>query len=83
MSKKKINLNKDTNVDSILSIIKNNHNDDEINSIDGVKIDLIDSWVHLRKSNTEPIIRIYSEAKSQLEADKLAEEFIEKIKSIS
>ena len=83
MSKKKINLNKDTNVDSILSIIKNNHNDDEINLIDGVKIDFIDSWVHLRKSNTEPIIRIYSEAKSQLEADKLAEEFIEKIKSIS
>ncbi len=83
MSKKKINLNKDTNVDSILSIIGNNHNDDEINSIDGVKIDFIDSWVHLRKSNTEPIIRIYSEAKSQLEADKLAEEFIEKIKSIS
>ena len=83
MSKKKINLNKDTNVDSILSIIKNNHKDDEINLIDGVKIDFIDSWVHLRKSNTEPIIRIYSEAKSQLEADKLAEEFIEKIKSIS
>lgn len=83
MSKKKINLNKDTNVDSILSIIKNNHNDDEINLIDGVKIDFIDSWIHLRKSNTEPIIRIYSEAKSQLEADKLAEEFIEKIKSIS
>jgi len=83
MSKKKINLSKDTNVDSILSIIKNNHNDDEINLIDGVKIDFIDSWVHLRKSNTEPIIRIYSEAKSQLEADKLAEEFIEKIKSIS
>ena len=83
MSKKKINLNKDTNVDSILSIIKNNHNEDEINSIDGVKIDFIDSWVHLRKSNTEPIIRIYSEAKSQLEADKLADEFIEKIKSIS
>jgi len=83
MSKKKINLNKDTNVDSILSIIKNNHNNDEINLIDGVKIDFIDSWVHLRKSNTEPIIRIYSEAKSQLEADKLAEEFIEKIKSIS
>ena len=82
MSKKKINLNKDTNVDSILSIIKNNHNDDEINLIDGVKIDFIDSWVHLRKSNTEPIIRIYSEAKSQLEAEKLANEFIEKIKSI-
>ena len=80
MSKKKINLNKVTNVDSILSIIKNNHNDDEINLIDGVKIDFIDSWVHLRKSNTEPIIRIYSEAKSQLEADKLAEEFIEKLK---
>ena len=83
MSKKKINLNKDTNVDSILSIIKNNHNDNKINLIDGIKIDFIDSWVHLRKSNTEPIIRIYSEAKSQLEADKLAQKFIEKIKSIS
>ena len=80
MSKKKINLNKVTNVDSILSIIKNNHNDDEINLIDGVKIDFIDSWVHLRKSNTEPIIRIYSEAKSQLEADKLAENLLKKLK---
>ena len=49
MSKKKINLNKDTNVDSILSIIKNNHNDDEINLIDGVKIDFIDSWYILEK----------------------------------
>ena len=80
---KKINLNKDTNVDSILSIIKNNHNDDEINLIDGVKIDFIDSWVHLRKSNTEPIIRVYSEAKSQKSADELSAKFISEIKNFS
>ena len=82
MSKKKINLNEDKNLDLILSAIKIKYNDHKINSIDGVKIDFIDSWVHLRKSNTEPIIRIYSEAKSQLESDKLANKFIKEIKSI-
>ena len=83
MSKKKINLNEDKNLDLILSAIKIKYNDHKINSIDGVKIDFIDSWVHLRKSNTEPIIRIYSEAKSQLESDKLANKFIKEIRSIS
>ena len=50
--------------------------------IDGVKIDFADNWVHLRKSNTEPIIRIYTEAFSQEEADKLADDMIEKIRSL-
>jgi phosphomannomutase len=54
-----------------------------VNDIDGVKIDFAESWVHLRKSNTEPIIRIYTEAKSQAEADALAERFIAELKAIS
>ncbi|MEG1669262.1 MAG: phosphoglucosamine mutase, partial [Chryseobacterium sp.] len=49
---------------------------------DGVKIDFENNWVHLRKSNTEPIIRIYTEAKSQEEADKLGDDMIAKIKSL-
>ena len=83
MSKKKIDLNSATNVDSILESIKNKFNNDKINLADGVKIDFPDSWVHLRKSNTEPIIRIYSEAKSQKIADDLANKFIDEIRSLS
>ena len=83
MSKKKIDLNSATNVDSILESIKNKFNNDKINLVDGVKIDFPDSWVHLRKSNTEPIIRIYSEAKSQKIADDLANKFIDEIRSLS
>ena len=56
---------------------------EEINNIDGVKIDFDDNWVHLRKSNTEPIIRIYTEAKSQEEADLLADKIIGEIKLIA
>jgi phosphomannomutase len=55
---------------------------EEVNSIDGVKIDFESQWVHLRKSNTEPIIRIYTESNSQLNADELAERFITEIKEI-
>lgn len=53
-----------------------------MNTIDGVKIDFVDQWIHLRKSNTEPIIRIYTEAKSQAAADTLAIRFINEIKQI-
>lgn len=53
-----------------------------MNDIDGVKIDFPENWVHLRKSNTEPIIRIYTEAKSMEEADALAQRFITEIKTI-
>ena len=53
-----------------------------MNDIDGVKIDFAENWVHLRKSNTEPIIRVYTEAKSIAEADALAQRFIGEIKAI-
>ena len=53
-----------------------------MNDIDGVKIDFAENWVHLRKSNTEPIIRVYTEAKSMDEADALAQRFIGEIKEI-
>ncbi len=53
-----------------------------MNDIDGVKIDFAENWVHLRKSNTEPIIRIYTEAKSMAEAEALAQRFISEIKEI-
>ena len=55
---------------------------EDISTIDGVKIDFENNWVHLRKSNTEPIIRIYTEAFSQEEADQLGDQMIEKIRSL-
>ncbi|MBD45760.1 MAG: phosphoglucosamine mutase, partial [Flavobacteriaceae bacterium] len=72
MSKKKIELTPQLDVDKLLKAMELKYADEEINNIDGVKIDFDDNWVHLRKSNTEPIIRIYTEAKSQEEADLLA-----------
>lgn len=82
-SKNKIALTPALDVDHILATIATNHSDEEVNTLDGVKIDFAESWVHLRKSNTEPIIRIYAEAKSQEAANTLAQEFIEKIKKIA
>ena len=82
MSKNKIELTAEINVDEILQKVKENHASEEISTIDGVKIDFPENWVHLRKSNTEPIIRIYTEAKSQQEADELAEKMIKEIKEI-
>ena len=73
MAKNKIELTPDIDVDKILEAVKLHFADEEVNDIDGVKIDFADSWVHLRKSNTEPIIRIYSEAATMAEADKLAD----------
>lgn len=73
IAKNKIELTPDIDVDAILEEIKKRYANEEVTDIDGVKIDFKDSWVHLRKSNTEPIIRIYSEASSMEEADKLAE----------
>ena len=66
-----LSLTPDTDVDAILDKVKDMYSDEEINDIDGVKIDFADKWVHLRKSNTEPIIRVYSEAASMDEADKI------------
>ncbi|MGA9588523.1 MAG: phosphoglucosamine mutase, partial [Salegentibacter sp.] len=82
MSKNKIQLTPDLNVDEVLATVKENHQEEEISTVDGVKIDFPENWVHLRKSNTEPIIRIYTEAKSQQEADELAEKMITEIKGI-
>ena len=81
-SKNKIELTPAIDVDKVLVEIKQRYADEQINDIDGVKIDFADSWVHLRKSNTEPIIRIYTEAKSMQQADDLAQKFIAEIKQI-
>jgi phosphomannomutase len=83
MSKKKIQLTPDLDVDGILKTMATKYAAENITTIDGVKIDFTENWVHLRKSNTEPIIRIYTEAKSQLEADALADRFIEEIEGVS
>ncbi|NNK39759.1 MAG: phosphoglucosamine mutase, partial [Winogradskyella sp.] len=83
MSKKKIELTPRLDVDAILKTMASNYSDENVTTIDGVKIDFENSWVHLRKSNTEPIIRIYTEAASQMEADKLADRIISEIKEIA
>jgi len=83
MSKKKIQLTSGLDVDGLLKTIENKYQDKNLTTIDGVKIDFSESWVHLRKSNTEPIIRIYTEAKSQTAADTLADKFITEIQELS
>ncbi len=83
MAKEKIQLTPEINVDHILMKIKEKYINEEVNDIDGVKIDFENQWVHLRKSNTEPIIRIYTEAKTQADANELAEKFIQEIKAIA
>lgn len=80
ISKNKITLEASTDVDAILKFVKDYFKNEVITDIDGVKIDFKDKWVHLRKSNTEPIIRIYSEAASMKEADELANEVINLIR---
>lgn len=82
MSKNKIDLNPSINVDKVLAETHNSYRNEEVNTIDGVKIDFSEGWVHLRKSNTEPIIRIYAEGKSPEAADGLANQVIEKIHKI-
>lgn len=80
--KDKMELTSGTDVDAILDAVKNHFSDAHVNDIDGVKIDFSEKWVHLRKSNTEPIIRIYSEAKTEKEAIELAFEMKKIIDSI-
>lgn len=82
MSKNKIELTPEIDVDAILDVMQKRYVNEKITTIDGVKIDLADSWVHLRKSNTEPIIRIYTEAPTQQQADALAEKIISEIKEV-
>ncbi len=83
IAKNKIELTPDIDVDAILEAVKKHFSNEEVNDIDGVKIDFKDSWVHLRKSNTEPIIRIYSEAETMAKADELAESIKQIINSLS
>lgn len=73
IAKNKIQLTPDIDVDAILAKVKEMYANEKVTDIDGVKIDFADCWVHLRKSNTEPIIRIYSEAHTMAEADALAD----------
>ena len=70
-------------IDTILKAMEAKYSHEQINTIDGLKIDFAENWVHLRKSNTEPIIRIYTEAKSQEEADALADRIIGEIKEVA
>lgn len=83
MSKNKIELTPQIDVDAILEAMTEKYNSEDITTIDGVKIDFADNWVHLRKSNTEPIIRIYTEAATQQIADDLAIRIISEIKTIA
>ncbi len=87
MSKKKIQLTPELDVDGLLKAMEEKYSEDnsveKLTTIDGVKIDFSDTWVHLRKSNTEPIIRIYTEAPSQKAADDLADKIITEIKNIA
>lgn len=82
MSKNKIQLTEAINPEEILKKMEKKYTNEQISTIDGLKLDFADCWVHLRKSNTEPIIRIYTEAKSQNEADNLALRFINEIKEL-
>lgn len=79
MGKNKVDLKPGIDVDAILAEVKEIYKDQKVNDIDGVKIDFPDRWVHLRKSNTEPIIRVYSEAPSQAEAEAIGQEIIDVI----
>ncbi len=82
MSKEKIQLTPKIKVDDILEKIKTQYKNEEINTVDGVKIDFKNEWVHLRKSNTEPIIRIYTESNTQENATLLANKILKEIQEI-
>lgn len=83
MAKEKIELSASINPDQILKKLAVKYADEQCTTIDGLKIDFEESWVHMRKSNTEPIIRIYTEAKAEDLAQNLAQQFIEEIKATS
>ena len=82
ISKNKIQLTSEINVDKILSDLEDKYKKEKITSIDGLKIDFKEGWVHLRKSNTEPIIRVYAESKGEDKANALAENMIKEIKKL-
>ena len=82
ISKNKIELTPQVDVDAILEAIEDKYKNNPINTIDGVKIEFENEWVHLRKSNTEPIIRIYSESGTLATAEHLANKIINDIKNL-
>lgn len=82
ISKNKIELTPDINVDNVLKSMAEKYKNQPVNTIDGVKIEFGNEWVHLRKSNTEPIIRIYSESQTEEKANELAQKIINDIKSL-
>jgi phosphomannomutase len=82
ISKNKIELTRDINVDKVLEAVKKKYKKQPINTVDGVRIEFDTEWVHLRKSNTEPIIRIYSESDMEVKAENLAKKIISDIKEI-
>jgi phosphoglucosamine mutase len=83
IAKNRIDLTPQTDVDAILAKVKDLYKAEEINDIDGVKIDFPDKWVHLRKSNTEPIIRVYSEAATMEAADELGKQIMDIVYSLA
>ena len=82
IAKNRIDLTPDTDVDAILMKVKELYREEEINDVDGVKIDFPDKWVHLRKSNTEPIIRVYSEAGTMEAAEEISKRIMEAVYSL-
>ena len=82
ISKNKITLPEGADVDQLLAAFEQAHADDRVNTVDGVKVDMPEGWVHLRKSNTEPIIRLYAEAGSSEEADRIAGEAMQIIEKL-
>jgi phosphomannomutase len=83
MSKNKIQLTPATDVDGLMKQIAEHYKKENVLTIDGVKIDFKNEWVHLRKSNTEPIIRVYTESTSQKRSDELAQQFIDELSSLA
>ncbi len=82
ISKNKIELTPEIDVDAILTSMAKKYANEEVDTTDGVKIYIGKEWVHLRKSNTEPIIRIYSESENEVKANQLAEKIISEIKGL-
>ena len=83
IAKNRIDLTPETDVDAILAKVKEMYKDEEVNDVDGVKIDFPDKWVHLRKSNTEPIIRVYSEASTMEAADEIGQRIMNVVYSLA
>ena len=82
ISKNKLKLNSKVNIDTILKKMSKKYKETKQNQVDGLKLDFDEGWVHMRKSNTEPIIRIYAESTNAHKANELAERFISELQSL-